>query len=123
MLCGTYWTGNFLTQALSTILTTGGVCLLAFSTWQYTVFAPTCCYTSNASITEQFTGENIHAGSVIENSVLNWSSNCSELHKVSILEQVNLHIPPTVNMILAITGLIVSVVMLHGAEYMQRMCY
>ena len=93
-----FFSGNFLTQALSIILTTIGICLLTFATWQYTVYPPDCCYGNTSQL---------FAGDVYDSFTVNWNTNCSELHKVTILNQINLHISPTVIMVLAITGLTV----------------
>ncbi|XP_064405778.1 solute carrier family 15 member 1-like isoform X1 [Halichondria panicea] len=90
--------GNFLTQVLSTLLTTIGICLLSFSTWQYTVSPPGCCVANSNNKSVYLSGSE-YSGS------FNWSSNCSELDKVTILNQIDLNISPTLNMILSIIGL------------------
>ena len=73
----------------SVILTTSGIFLLAFSTWQFSIVEPHCCY-----------GDGRNASS--------WGHNCSELHKEVLLGSVALHIPQNELITLAILGLVVS---------------
>lgn len=75
--------GNFITQNISNIICSVGICLITFASWQYTLQEPSCCLDK-------------------------LSPNCSEFHKVVIWTTANLHISPTVNVVLAITGLTVS---------------
>jgi len=97
-----------LTQALSTLLTAVGVTLVAFSTWQYTVDPPSCCYNNYTSRMDN---------DYLEQSY-NWSTNCSEIHKLTILDQINLQISPTINMAIAIIGLIVSSIIYMQPYYL-----
>ena len=90
-------TGNFMTQNIGNIVSTIGICLMMFASWQYTLQEPGCCYDSTVNVIGGFDN-----GS-------QWNSNCSELHKVILWKDANLHISPTVNMVLAIIGLTVSV--------------
>ena len=75
-----------------------GICLLTFATWQYTVYPPDCCYGNTSQLL---------AGDEYDSFTVDWNANCSELHKVTVLNQINLHISPTVVMVLAMAGLIV----------------
>ena len=80
-----------MTQNISNVVSVIGVFLLVFCTWQYTLTAPTCCHDSiNATVTHKF------------------NRNCSEFETSIVLEDISLHIPPTLNIILAVIGLIVS---------------
>ena len=80
-----------MTQIISNLTSIFGAFLLVFSTWQYTITAPTCCHDSvNASIAHQF------------------NRNCTEFETSIVLEDISFHIPTTLNMILAVVGLIVS---------------
>lgn len=80
-----------MTQIISNLMSIFGAFLLVFSTWQYTITAPTCCHDSvNASIAHQFNGK------------------CTEFETSIVLEEISFHIPATLNMILAIVGLTVS---------------
>ena len=80
-----------MTQIISNLMSIFGAFLLVFSTWQYTITAPSCCHDSvNASIAHQF------------------NKNCTEFKTSIVLEDISFHIPATLNMILAIIGLIVS---------------
>ncbi len=106
-------TGNFLTQVLSTLLTTIGICLLSFSTWQYTVSPPGCCV-DNSNNKSLYLPRDEYSGS------FNWSSNCSELDKVTILNQIDLNISPTLNMVLSIIGLTVRTVLNHSVCYFEN---
>ena len=89
-------TGNFMTQNIGNIVSTIGIGLMMFASWQYTLQEPGCCYGSTVNVIGGFDN-----GS-------EWNSNCSELHKVILWKDANLHISPTVNMVLAILGLTVS---------------
>ena len=89
--------GNFLTQLFSVILTTSGIFLLAFSTWQFGITEPHCCYgnvsdglSSSLTTTHHLT-----------------SGNCSELHKEVILHNLALGIPESLLIGLALLGLVV----------------
>ena len=76
-------TGNFLTQNISNIVTTVGICLMAFASWQFTLSEPDCCNDSNSTI------------------------DCSKLHKYLLMTDANMHISPPLTMFLAIAGLMV----------------
>ena len=65
-----------------------GICLMTFSSWQYTLEKPHCCL-------------NATEGS-------NLDTDCSALQKDVLFSHANLHISPAVNLSLAITGLVVS---------------
>ena len=72
--------GNFMTQNISNVMSMIGAFLLVFSTWQYTITAPTCCHDSiNASIIHEF------------------NKNCSEFETSIVLEDISFHIPPNLN--------------------------
>ena len=88
-----------MTQNIGNIVSTIGICLMTFASWQYTLQEPGCCYDSTVNVIGEFDN-----GSY-------WSPNCSELHKVILWKDANLHISPTVNMVLAIIGLTVSITM------------
>lgn len=93
--------GNYLTQTFSVFLTTCGVFLLAFSTWQYSITEPQCCYdTGNLSVLASVSGH--PAG-----DARNWSGSCSELHKVVPLGDLSLHMSPNLLLALAVVGLVV----------------
>ena len=80
-----------MTQIISNLMSIFGAFLLVFSTWQYTITAPSCCHDSvNASIAHQF------------------NKNCTVFKTSIVLEDISFHIPATLNMILAAVGLIVS---------------
>ena len=97
------------------LLTSSGVFLLAFSTWQFSVTRPDCCQAPlNASggyrgLIEVATPLNVSVGYQGHAEVVNWTSNCSELHKIVPLQSVSLHMSTEVIMVLAILGLVVSV--------------
>ena len=79
-----------MTQNISNVMSIVGAFLLVFSTWQYTVTAPMCCHDSiNASIAHEF------------------NKNCSEFETSIVLEDISFHIPPNLNIGLAIIGLTV----------------
>ena len=81
-----------MTQNISNVMSLIGAFLLVFSTWQYTLTAPSCCHDSvNASTAHIF------------------NKNCSEFETSIVLDDVSFHIPPSLNMSLAIVGLVVSI--------------
>ena len=91
--------GNYLTQVFSVFLATCGIFLLAFSTWQFGISEPECCYIvagGNSQVVSGNLGEQ-----------QNWSGNCSELHKGVLLGSADLHMTPGVTMALALVGLLV----------------
>ena len=91
--------GNYLTQVFSVFLATCGIFLLAFSTWQFGISEPECCYIvagGNSQVVSGNLGEQ-----------QNWSGNCSELHKGVLLGSADLHMTPGVTMALALLGLLV----------------
>lgn len=93
-----FFLGNFLTQTLSVILTTSGIFLLAFSTWQFSVEEPHCCYGDGI----------VNASALATDEQQNWNSMCKELHKDMLLGSTGLHLPTTLTMALALLGLVVS---------------
>lgn len=92
--------GNYLTQVFSVFLATCGVFLLAFSTWQFGISEPGCCYSTVPNGNSQVVGG-------IIGEQYNWSSNCSELHKEVLMGNADLHMAPSVTMALALLGLVV----------------
>ena len=68
---------------------------------------PHCCQYNETNSTLVLSA--VHTTSVFVGSNTATTGNCSELNKVILLEHVDLHITPAVNMVLAIGGLIVSV--------------
>lgn len=85
------YTGNFMTQNISNVMSIIGAFLLVFSTWQYTLRAPTCCHDSvNATVAHEF------------------NRNCTEFETSIVLENISFHIPPMLNIALAVIGLTVS---------------
>lgn len=84
--------GNFATQLFSMILSTVGIFLLTFASWQLTLTTPHCCLESN--FTDPYYWQ-----------ALGTQRNCSDLHKVPILEHLNLHMSPTASTVLALIGL------------------
>ena len=103
-------TGNFMTQNIGNIVSTIGICLMTFASWQYTLQEPGCCYDSTVNVIGEFDN-----GSY-------WSPNCSELHKVILWKDANLHISPTVNMVLAIIGLTVSITIATRCSWAELFC-
>jgi hypothetical protein len=99
-------TGNFIVQTISVIVSTGGLFLLTFSTWQLTLDQPHCCSEANYSslaMSHQFGISSSHQQSM---------ANCSELNKVTFLEHLGFGISPALNIALAIVGLMVSITQL-----------
>ena len=99
-----------MTQNIGNIVSTIGICLMTFASWQYTLQEPGCCYDSTVNMTGEFDN-----GSY-------WSPNCSELHKVILWKDANLHISPTVNMVLAIIGLTVSITIATKCSWAEWFC-
>ena len=86
------------------MLTTVGIFLLTLSTWQYGVTEPDCCYVDPGNTSTSPPGS--WGGG--EGRNVNWSGNCSELHKILPLEGVNLHMSTELLVVLALLGLVVS---------------
>ena len=82
--------GNFKTQAVSNILSSICAIVLIFSTWQYTLNQPTCCLRENT--TTLLTDE---------------GGGCEELQRDILLSNLNLHIPPSINITTSIIALVV----------------
>ncbi len=97
-----HFTGNFLTQNISNIITTVGICLMTFASWQYALEEPSCCCDHGNSYVDPTDPTSHLLGDT------HCTSNCSELHKYTLLESPRLHISPGLNMFLAIAGLVVS---------------
>lgn len=96
--------GNFLTQTFSVVLTTLGVFLLTFATWQYSITEPSCCYAAGNNVSAQALAGVRGEGP----ELLNWNANCSELQKGIILGGVSLHMTPDLILALAVIGLVVK---------------
>lgn len=88
--------GNFLTQNVSNVITTVGICLMTFASWQFALDEPSCCCDH----------DNVTTYALLWDT--GCTSNCSELHKYTLLDAPHLHISPGLNMFLAITGLVVG---------------
>ena len=99
------YVGNFIVQTISILLSTCGLFLLTFSTWQLTLDQPQCCSQANSSSLATFLDQSIGVSSVLSSKS---AINCSELNKVTFLEQLGFGISPTLNIALAIIGLTVS---------------
>ena len=82
---------------------TCGLFLLTFSTWQLTLDQPLCCLEANYSHLVSFLDQPSGVSSSVQST-----TNCSELNKVTFLEQLGFGIIPAVNISIAIIGLIVS---------------
>ena len=81
-------------------MSTAGIFLLTFSTWQYSVAVPQCCQVHhNMSSVVGWSGQM---------ETQNWSSSCSELHKIVPLAHVDLHMSTELMVVLTTLGLIVS---------------
>ena len=94
--------GNFIVQTVSVVVSTSGLFLLTFSTWQLTLDQPHCCSEANySSLTVSY-----QSGLSTGHQSM---ANCSELNKVTFLEHFNLGISPSLNIALAIVGLMVNV--------------
>jgi dipeptide/tripeptide permease len=98
--------GNFKTQVASNFVTSLGICLVLFSSWQYTQNPPACCHwppdphnTSSTAFPAASPGSS-------------GGSNCSAIHVDTVVDGVNFHLPPNLNLTLAILGL-----MLFAAGY------
>ena len=83
--------GNFKTQAISNIISSICAIVLIFSTWQYTLNPPTCCPRESDNST-LFTDE---------------GGGCEELQRDILLSNLNLHIPPSINITTSIIALVV----------------
>ena len=70
---------------ISNIITTLGIALLLFSSWQYTQEPPSCCSSGGGN------------------------SSCHALHVDNVVDGVNFHMPPSLNLTLAILGLLVYI--------------
>lgn len=84
------------------ILTTSGIFLLAFSTWQFSVVEPHCCHSDGSNASSSW----VQLGDDVMRAGNNWN-NCSELHKEVVLGNVGLHMPSSVVIALALLGLVV----------------
>ena len=82
--------GNFKTQAVSNIISNTCAILLVFSMWQYTLNPPSCCPRENT--TTLLTDE---------------GGGCEELQRDILLSNLNLHIPPLINITTSIIALVV----------------
>lgn len=82
--------GNFKTQVLNNIFTSVGIGLVLFSSWQYTQRPPSCC--------KCLSHHNTTCG----------GNTCSALQMDDVANGVNFHLPPTLNLILVILGLLVG---------------
>lgn len=83
--------GNFKTQVLSNIITSVGIGVVLFSSWQYTQWPPSCCKCLPH-----------------HNSTIGGNNNCSALQVDDVVNSVNFHLPPTLNLTLIIMGLLVG---------------
>ena len=100
-----FYVGNFIVQTANILLSTCGLFLLTFSTWQLTLDQPHCCSQVNSSSLSLVTFLDRSVGVT---PALKIATNCSELNKVTFLEQLGFGISPAVNITLAIIGLVVS---------------
>ena len=91
--------GNFKTQVVSNLVMSLGICLVLFSSWQYTQELPTCCHWPHHNTSS--------AAAVFSAGASHGSSNCSALHVNTVVDRVNFHLPPNLNLALAILGLTV----------------
>ena len=80
--------GNFKTQVVSNIINSVGIGLVLFSSWQYTQNPPSCCSSSH-------------------NTTCGGNRTCDALHVDNVVDGVNFGLPPTLNLSLAILGLMV----------------
>lgn len=94
--------GNFIVQTISVIVSTCGLFLLTFSTWQLTLDQPHCCFEANYSSLAML----YHSG--LSSDHQQSMANCSELNKVTFLEHLGFGISPALNIALAIIGLMVN---------------
>ena len=95
--------GNFKTQAVSNIISSICAIVLIFSTWQYTLNPPSCCPRDSENTTTLFTDE---------------GGGCEELQRDILLSNLNLHIPPTIN----ITTSIIALVVCEAINLQYRHC-
>ena len=92
--------GNFKTQVVSNLVTTLGICLVLLSSWQYTQEPPACCHWPSA---------HHNTSSTVFSAASPHNSTCSALHMENVLDGVNFHLPPNLNLTLAILGLLVRI--------------
>ena len=94
--------GNFKTQVASNLVMSLGICLVLFSSWQYTQNPPACCHwppdPHNTSSTVFPAASPGSSG----------GSNCSAIHVDDVVDGVNFHLPPNLSLTLAIVGLMVK---------------
>lgn len=93
--------GNFATQVLGNILGTCGLLLTLFATWQYTLNMPHCCQSSHNSSAN-------HSEWGSPRTAPNQGLDCTALHNHVVLQSWSLDLPPTLNLALAVCGLVVS---------------
>ena len=91
--------GNFKTQVLSNIITSVGISLVLFSSWQYTQEPPSCCLSEHHHHHHNATADTTapHGG----------NHTCDALNVDSVVDGVNFRLPPALNTTLAILGLLV----------------
>ena len=110
-LLADYCLGNYVTQVLSMIVATVSIWLVLFSSWQYSVTKPICCFNqTNTSMALSYlapsSGEVMHSvmGSTGDHG------NCSELTVNVVFPEASLGPPPSLLVALALIGLVVSAV-------------